>query len=68
MEDAGITPEEDISFPDEEPGGTGESGTQTPKQEPAESGERLSIFEDFLENLDLDQGEDPTEEEDDKQK
>ena len=68
MEDAGIIPEEDISFPDGEPGGTGELGTQTPKKEPAESGERLSIFEDFLENLDLDHGEDPSEEEDDKQK
>lgn len=63
MEEAGIVPEDDISqqpdqgLPDEY--GPGESVD-------VESGDRLSIFEDFLDNLDLDADADtPDEEQDD---
>ncbi len=57
MDAAGIVPEEDIQDKLE--------ATETPRPEaPAEEGdERLSVFSDFLEKLDLDQGEDDEEDE-----
>lgn len=62
MDEAGIIPEEDISSEEEV-----ETGEEAGKEETAgESGEHLSIFEDFLENLDLDS--DESSEDDDKKK
>jgi bifunctional DNase/RNase len=64
MEEAGIVPEEDISTQAE--GGVGEEGFKETAADVGEAGERLSIFEDFLENLDLDSDE-PLEDEDQKE-
>jgi bifunctional DNase/RNase len=59
MESAGITPEEDLQ---EE---AGEQGTQTTEAGPVEeSDERLSVFQDFLESLDIEN----TDDEDDQEK
>jgi bifunctional DNase/RNase len=63
MEEAGIVPEEDISIQAE--GGLVEEEEKVEEAGDSESGERLSIFEDFLENLDLDSDE-RLEDEDDK--
>jgi bifunctional DNase/RNase len=52
MEEAGIIPEEDISIQPE--GGIVEEEFKEEESVESEGGERLSIFEDFLENLDLD--------------
>lgn len=63
MEEAGIIPEEDISIQAE----SGLLDEEGKKEEVVDSvgGERLSIFEDFLENLDLDSDE-SSEDEDEK--
>ncbi|MEN8243188.1 MAG: bifunctional nuclease family protein [Chloroflexota bacterium] len=63
MEDAGIIPEDDISLPDTEEGEVGERKRKPPEPAESESGEHLSIFEDFLDSMDLDQ-EDPPNDED----
>jgi len=47
LETAGVTPEKDIQLMDEE---------SVEDQEPEESSERLSVFEDFLQNVNLDDG------------
>lgn len=66
MDSAGIIPEEDLQEGGEE--GAGESGAQLEhsaqkeEPEPPASEERLSIFEDFLENLDMEDGEDDDDE------
>ena len=62
MEDAGIIPEDDISLPNTEEGEVGDRKRKPPESAESESGEHLSIFEDFLEKLDLDQ-EDPPDDE-----
>jgi bifunctional DNase/RNase len=49
LETAGVTPEKDIQLMDEE---------SPEDQEPEESNERLSVFEDFLQNVKLDDGSD----------
>jgi bifunctional DNase/RNase len=66
MEDAGIIPEEDISLPDVERGELSERERKASTPEDSESGERLSIFEDFLENLDIDEGDQPDDDDDKK--
>lgn len=48
LDKAGITPEADIQQQVEE--------TQDEESEPVESTERLSVFEDFLQNVNLDEG------------
>ncbi len=45
LETAGVTPEKDIQLTDEE---------SAEEQEPEETNERLSVFEDFLQNVNLD--------------
>lgn len=45
LETAGVTPEKDIELTDEE---------SAEEQEPEETNERLSVFEDFLQNVNLD--------------
>lgn len=64
MDSAGITPEEDLQEQAEQ----GEEGEKEVKEAPeSESGEdRLSIFEDFLEKLDLEGPQEGDEGEDDK--
>jgi len=64
MDSAGITPEEDLQEQAEQ----GEEGEKEAKEAPeSESGEdRLSIFEDFLEKLDLEGPQEGDEGEDDK--
>jgi len=64
MDSAGIIPEEDLQEGGEEPAEIEGYGKGTGKAAPeAEGGEeRLSIFEDFLENLDLEEGDDDEEE------
>jgi hypothetical protein len=61
MDSAGITPEEDLQE-------QGEPGETAPKETPEPEGgeDRLSIFEDFLEKLDLEGPEEGDESEDDK--
>jgi len=49
MDEAGIVPEQDISEQQESP----ESRGLTSKQDPEAGEDRLSIFEDFLDNLDI---------------
>jgi hypothetical protein len=57
MDSAGIIPEEDLQEGGEEkPVESGEAEKEEPEAEGGE--ERLSIFEDFLENLDLEEGDD----------
>lgn len=58
MEEAGIEPEEDIS---QQPTETGEEESPKP-----EGGERLSVFEDFLENIDIKPEDEDNDEEEDK--
>lgn len=60
MEEAGIIPEEDIS---EQPDIEISEGTTPEQIAMDDTGERLSIFEDFLENLDLDSESDDEDEE-----
>jgi uncharacterized protein len=66
MDMAGIIPEEDLQEEPSEPGKTRmprqEGGAPEPEPEP-ESEERLSIFEDFLDKLDLDDGKEDGEDE-----
>ncbi len=54
MEAAGITPEEDIQEQEQQPG----SEQPTSGSEIPESDERLSVFQDFIEGLDLDKTDD----------
>ena len=67
MDSAGITPEEDLQEQAEQ-AEQGEEGEKEAKEAPeSESGEdRLSIFEDFLEKLDLEGPQEGDEGEDDK--
>ena len=60
MDEAGIMPEEDISESDEEP------GISPPAPLSDEGTERLSVFEDFLGKLDLDNLDDKDNPDDDK--
>ncbi len=64
MDSAGITPEEDLQEQAEQ----GEEGEQEAKETPESEGgeDRLSIFEDFLEKLDLEGPQEGDEGEDDK--
>jgi bifunctional DNase/RNase len=64
MEEAGIVPEEDISVQAER--GLIEEESKADEEDDRDSGERLSIFEDFLENLDLDSDGPPEEDEEEK--
>lgn len=50
--EAGITPEKEIK-PDNQKADKGGESTSAPQAEEPESTERLSVFEDFLQNLDL---------------
>jgi hypothetical protein len=60
MDSAGVEPDEDIQE-------GGEPATEAP-QPAEEGGERLSVFEDFLENLDLEDSGDKGAEDDDEEK
>jgi bifunctional DNase/RNase len=65
MDSAGIIPEEDLQEGGEEAPAEAEGRVERPgKDEPEVEGgeERLSIFEDFLENLDLEDGDEDDEE------
>ena len=57
MKEAGIEPEEDIA---QQPTETSEEGSSR-----SESGERLSVFEDFLDNIDIKSDDEETDEEED---
>jgi bifunctional DNase/RNase len=63
MEEAGIIPEDDISIETE--GVLSEEEGRAEDTIDSDSGEHLSVFEDFLENLDLD-SDAPSEDEDEK--
>ena len=65
MEEAGIIPEDDISQQAEEPFSDADSADSPAA---VEGGDRLSIFEDFLDNLDLDSGSDDDDEEKEEDK
>jgi bifunctional DNase/RNase len=62
MDAAGITPEKDLG--NQEPAPLAPTAPQTPPEEPA-SQERLSVFEDFLSNLNFGDLSKPKDEEDD---
>jgi hypothetical protein len=64
MDAAGITPEEDIQSEKEI---ETKPKPETKEPAPPESEERLSVFEDFLEGLDLDEGDGEEPEDDDKE-
>ena len=64
MESAGIIPEEDLK---EQPVES-EAETSAPEPEVEEADERLSVFQDFLEGLDLEDAGDQDEEDKDKDK
>jgi uncharacterized protein len=60
---AGIVPSPDLQ---QEPAETASSGEETMQEEPAETKKRLSIFEDFIQNLDLDNQENEGDQEPDQ--
>ncbi len=62
MESAGIVPEQDLA--DEPPAAPIVKSTESPAEEP-ETHERLSVFEDFLSNLNIGDLNNPEDEEDD---
>lgn len=66
MDIAGVVPEKDLQSETQESLPATSSPTPKPAQEEEISNERLSVFEDFLENLDLQGPEDDDDEEKDK--
>ena len=62
MDEAGIVPEQDISEQQESP----ESRGLTSKQDPEAGEDRLSIFEDFLDNLDIEDDDQIVEDDEDE--
>ncbi len=65
MDSAGIIPEQDAQNAPEQPPAPPQASTGTPAQPAVEGGEeRLSVFEDFLSNLDLDRLPDNEDDED----
>ena len=61
MDSAGVVPEEDLQ--NQRPAPAAPSRATRDENEPESSSERLSVFEDFLQNLDLDHLEGPSQDE-----
>jgi len=66
MDSAGIVPEQDIQAQDAVGSSSAAAAASSDEVVEEESEERLSVFEDFLQNLELDETSDNDEEEDDE--
>jgi hypothetical protein len=70
LDSAGVLPEDDVRSKPASPSAAASKAAAQPVEPPESSGseERLSVFEDFLQNLDLDNLDKPADDEDDETK